>query len=273
MFIREIETFLEEDWGWTEGLIESLGSVRAKAIILANEKGVVAGVEEVKAIFEYLGIEVRVLKEDGSDVAEGEVVMELEGDSAGILKGERVALNILGRMSGIATTTKKCVDMLASSKIKVSCTRKTTPGFRKFEKKAVRIGGGYPHRFGLSDAVLIKDNHLKLMGIEDAVNMAKRLAGPMMKIEVEVESCEECLRAISSGADVIMFDNMNIEEIRKCIEMLKERGLRKKVLLEASGNITPENIHQYAELDLDFVSLGYIIHSSGFLDFSLEIIG
>jgi nicotinate-nucleotide pyrophosphorylase (carboxylating) len=272
MLIREIETFLEEDWGWTEGLIESLSGVRTKAVILVNEKGVVAGVEEAKAIFEYLGVDVRVLKEDGSDVAKGDVVIELEGDSAGILKGERVALNILGRMSGIATTTKKCVDMLASSKIKVSCTRKTTPGFRKFEKKAVRIGGGYPHRFSLSDAVLIKDNHLKLMNIEDAVNIAKRVAGPMMKVEVEVESCEECLRAVNAGADVIMFDNMNIEEIRRCIDMLKQKGLRGKVLLEASGNLTPENIRQYAELDLDFVSVGYIIHSSGFLDFSLEII-
>ncbi|MHC1624509.1 MAG: carboxylating nicotinate-nucleotide diphosphorylase [Methermicoccaceae archaeon] len=272
MMVGEIERFLEEDVGWTEELLNIVeGEATAKVIF--REAGVLAGATEAKSLFEYLGLNVTHLQQEGKWVKKDDAVLEVTGDAAMILKGERVALNLIGRMSGIATYTRRCVEKLESmnSHTKVACTRKTTPGFRKFEKKAVVLGGGDTHRFNQSDAVIVKDNHIKLLGIDEAVRKARKVAGFMRKVEVEVENLEECAVAAREGVDVLMFDNMSPHAIERCKDYLDSEGLLNGILLEASGGITYENLGEYANLGLDFVSMGSIVHSAPFLDVSLEI--
>jgi len=200
-------------------------------------------------------------------------VMELSGSARAILSAERTVLNIMMRMSGIATETSKLVEATkkVNSKIRIACTRKTTPGFRYFEKKAVALGGGDTHRFRLDDMILIKDNHLSIIGgVREAVKQARLKTSFSKKIEVEVENPEQALEAALAGADIIMFDNMPPEEAKKTLELLEERGLREKVLIELSGGITPENIEKYSALNVDIISMGYITHSARALDLSLD---
>ena len=248
---------------------------KCRAIILAKKSGIVAGVRIISKFYEKLGIKVKVLKDEGSRVKKGDIILEIIGNARKILMTERVILNLLSHMSGIATVTRDIVEKAkkVNPKIIIAATRKTLPGLRLFEKYAVKIGGGDTHRMSLTDMILIKDNHLKIIGdVEKAIRMAKKLASFTKKIEIEVSSLEDAIKAAKSGADIIMLDNMTPNEVKEVIETLKKLGLRKRVLIEASGGITPENIEEYAKTGVDIISLGYLTHSAPALDISLEVI-
>ncbi|MDH7477636.1 MAG: carboxylating nicotinate-nucleotide diphosphorylase [Candidatus Bathyarchaeota archaeon] len=246
----------------------------AEAEVIAKEVGVAAGIEETKILLESLGVKVEALVDDGEKIREKQVLMKVSGDAKTILSTERTLLNIVSRMSGIATTTRKLLEKIQKKglKTKVACTRKTAPGLLYFDKKAVLVGGGDTHRLHLDDMVLIKDNHIKIIGnIENAVNKAKEKVSFSKKIEVEVTSINDALTAAKVGANIIMFDNFSPKQIEKAIKLLKKEGFFGKVLLEASGGITTENIMEYASTGVDIVSLGEITDSPKALDISLEI--
>ncbi|MDI3475277.1 MAG: hypothetical protein PWQ79_588 [Thermococcaceae archaeon] len=266
--------FIEEDAPFGDITSEAVipEDVKAKAIIIAKGDGVIAGVEEAKALFEHFGVKVSVKKHDGERVKKGDVILQLEGNARKILLVERTALNVMGRMSGIATEVRRLVDKVKAMnpKVRIAGTRKTL--LKPIDKRAILIGGGEPHRFSLSDAILIKDNHLALVPLEEAIKRAKEFSVYKV-VEVEVENLEDALKAARAGADVIMLDNMKPEEIEKVLEALKRERLRDKVKIEVSGGITPENITEYARLDIDVISLGYLTHSVRNFDVSLEVIG
>jgi len=240
------------------------------ASIITKENGVLAGLEEASLIFDYFALEIYSDLNDGDTITSGDMVCNIWGRAGDVLRSERLALNFLCRMSGIATLTARCV--ADAGNVRVACTRKTTPGFRKFEKKAVKLGGGDTHRFNLSDAVMIKDNHIAIMGIEKAIRRAKEEASFTKKIEVEVSDVGDMLSAANAGADIIMFDNMKPEEIRKCIKVLEDEKLRYGKILEASGGIKPDNIRDFASTGVDVISTGSLIHSARWLDMSMKII-
>ncbi len=262
---EKLKEFLREDLAF--GDITPSPDVDVVAEIVCKSSGVVAGIEVVKVLFEILNVRVKEIVRDGQKVKEGEVVAILEGRAKDVLAGERTALNILARMSGIATATREMVEVAG---IRVAATRKTTPGFRIFEKMAVAVGGGDTHRLALGDAVLVKDNHIAVMGIEKAVKAAKR-ASFTKKVEVEVSSAEDAVKAVKCGADIVMFDNMSPQDVAEAVKMLERLGLRDRVVLEASGGITPENARRFASTGVDVISSGYITHSAKPLDFSLRI--
>ncbi len=266
--------FIEEDAPFGDLTSEAVvpEGTKARAVIIAKQEGVIAGVEEAKVLFEHFGVEAEVKKLDGEEVKRGDVIIELKGDARVILLVERTALNVMGRMSGIATEVKKLVERVkaVNPKVRVAGTRKTL--LKPIDKRAIIIGGGEPHRFSLSDAILIKDNHLALVPLEEAIRRAKAFSVYKV-VEVEVESLEGALRAARAGADVVMLDNMTPEEIAETIEALKREGLCERVKIEVSGGITPKNIEEYAELDVDVISLGYLTHSVRNFDVSLEMIG
>jgi nicotinate-nucleotide pyrophosphorylase (carboxylating) len=255
----------------TSSALAPLGRCRAE--IRAKEPGVIAGVEEAAALFSQFGVAARPGISDGEACGPGTLVLALEGDAAGVLLVERTALNILSRMSGIATATRTLVELAGkvSPTVRVAATRKTCPGMRALDKKAVVLGGGEAHRATLSDAVIIKDNHLRLVPLEEAVRRA-RAAVPQGRVEVEVTSGDEAVRAAKAGAQVIMFDNMDPGTIREAVRELGERGLRSQLLLEASGGIREGNLGEYATLGLDRISVGALTHSARGLDLSLEVV-
>ncbi|MFQ5801215.1 MAG: carboxylating nicotinate-nucleotide diphosphorylase, partial [Candidatus Hydrothermarchaeales archaeon] len=230
----------------------------------------IAGLEEVGALLEHFNLGYGVLKRDGEGIKKGETVIEIRGDAGKILGVERLVLNILSRMSGIATLTHVFATACAPYGVKVLGTRKTTPGFRQFEKKAIALGGGLPHREGLYDEILIKDNHLALVGIENAVKKAKK-KNPGKKIEVEVSSLDDATKAIEAEADIIMLDNLTAKEAKDVIDALKERGMREKVAIELSGGIDEKNIDKYATVGADYISLGCLTTNSRWLDFSTKV--
>lgn len=270
MDVSEIELFLREDIGDFDLFHELLPDTVARANIIAKEDGVIAGLEEAVQILSYCGISASRRRDDGDTIAEGDVVLELGGGARAILQAERVALNFLGRMSGIATLTRRCMEIVAGTDVRIAGTRKTTPGFRRFEKKAVAIGGGDPHRFCLSDAVMIKDNHIKIHGMETAYKYAKD-AGFTKTVEIEVGNVEDAVRAAKLGADIVMFDNMDPREITEAISALDRQRFTDYVTLEASGGITLDNLALYAETGVDVISIGALTHSAQWLDFSLEV--
>ena len=265
--------FVEEDAPFGDVTSEAVipEDLEAEAVIIAKQDGVIAGLEEAKALFEHFDVKVGVQKRDGEEVREGDVIIELLGDARAILLVERTALNVMGRMSGIATEVRKLVERVkaVNPKVRVAGTRKTL--LKPIDKRAILIGGGEPHRFSLSDAILIKDNHLALVPLEEAIRRAKTFSIYKV-VEVEVETLEDALKAAKAGADVIMLDNMTPEQIEDVLEALKHEGLREKVKIEVSGGITPENIEEYAGLDIDVISLGALTHSVKNFDVSLEII-
>jgi nicotinate-nucleotide pyrophosphorylase (carboxylating) len=272
MLVKEIESFMEEDLGYDDVSCTIVPDRITEAIIITKENCTVAGIKEAESIFCYLGIKAETTHKDGDTLKEGEIIFRLKGGAVSILRAERLALNFLGHLSGIATLTRTCVNTVRkySETTRVACTRKTTPGIRKFEKLAVAAGGGDTHRFNLSDAVMIKDNHIKLMGIEAAIEAAKKTSFTR-KIEVEVESAEEAVIAVNLGADIVMLDNMKPEAILKTLEILKKKGLRDSVIVEASGGISQENLEAYAKTGVDVISMGSLIHKSRWIDMSLEI--
>ena len=265
--------FLDEDAPFGDVTSEAVipEDLEAEAVIIAKQDGVIAGLEEAKALFEHFGVKVELKVKDGDEVKKGTVVIKLKGNAQKILLVERTALNIMGRMSGIATQTRKLVEKVrvVSPKVRVAGTRKTL--LKPLDKKAILIGNGEPHRFSLSDAILIKDNHLALVPLEEAIKRAKAFSVYKI-VEVEAESLEDALKAAKAGADVIMLDNMTLEQITEVLEALKHEGFRDKVKIEVSGGITEENIQDYAKLDIDVISLGALTHSVKNFDVSLEIL-
>lgn len=269
MLLTELERFIEEDVGYNDVSSAIAPDCKAQAEVVAKEDGVAAGLSEATQIFEYFDVLSTTDLADGSSIRKNDVLFMLDGGARSILRAERLSLNFLGRMSGIATMTHGYVERAGG--VRIACTRKTTPGFRKFEKKAVIAGGGDPHRFNLSDAVLIKDNHIAVLGLEKAVKAAKSIASFTQKIEVEVENVDDAILAAKLGVDIIMFDNMTVDKIKESIDAITKKELRKGIILEASGGITLENIADYAKSGVDVISTGALIHSSGWLDISLEI--
>jgi nicotinate-nucleotide pyrophosphorylase (carboxylating) len=272
----KIKEFLREDLGYGDITSEALIPVdqTARARLFFREPGVASGLMEASIVFELLGCTVEGLAEDGDAVEPGQTLLEVKGPAAALLSGERTALNIVGRMSGIATVTARIVDEVAEASpgARVAATRKTLPGLRDLDKRAVEHGGGDTHRFRLDDCVLIKDNHLELVpSVTDAVLRAREAVSFTKKIEVEVRSLEEAEEAALAGADIIMFDNMAPLEMRRCLAELEERELRKGFIYEASGGITPENAADYAASGVDVISLGALTHSVRSIDVKLEI--
>ncbi len=236
--------------------------------LICKQDGVIAGLEVFKRVFELLdeNTETTFFCKDGDSVKNGEKLGVVRGDIRVLLSGERTALNYLQRMSGIATYTRTIADLLKGSKTKLLDTRKTTPNMRIFEKYAVKVGGGYNHRFNLSDGILLKDNHIGAAGgVKEAVRMAKEYAPFVRKIEVEVENLDMLREALEAGADIIMLDNMSVEDMKEAVRLVAG-----KAETECSGNVTKENVAKLVDIGVDYISSGALTHSSPILDLSLK---
>ena len=243
-------------------------ATRGTVDLIAKENGVVAGLEIYARVFKILDekTEIELHCKDGDEVKKGELMATVTGDIRVLLSGERVALNYLQRMSGIATYTRQVAKLLEGSNVTLLDTRKTTPNCRVFEKYAVRVGGGHNHRYNLSDGVLLKDNHIGAAGsVAKAVRMAKAYAPFVRKIEIEVETLDQVKEAVEAGADIIMLDNMTPEVMKQAVELIDGRAQT-----ECSGNITKENIQKIREIGVDFVSSGALTHSAPILDISMK---
>ena len=236
--------------------------------LICKQDGVIAGLEVFKRVFELLDekTEVTFYCKDGDTVKKGEKIGLVRGDIRVLLSGERTALNYLQRMSGIATYTREIADLLEGTETKLLDTRKTTPNMRIFEKYSVKVGGGYNHRYNLSDGILLKDNHIGAAGgVKEAVKMAKEYAPFVRKIEIEVENLDMLNDALEAGADIIMLDNMSVEDMKKAVELC-----RGKAETECSGNVTRDNVARLVDIGVDYISSGALTHSSPILDLSLK---
>ena len=275
---EKLRQILAEDIGQGDVTAQAIipPNLNVKAIVITKEEGIAAGIEETSILAEYLGLKVKAKVADGEKIRNKQVLMEISGDARTILSAERTMLNLLSRMSGIATITRTLTEKLGKTgvKAKIAATRKSAPGLLYFDKKAVTIGSGDPHRLHLDDMILIKDNHIAIVGSpEEAVKKAKANASFTKKIEVEVTKASDVLKVAQAGADVIMLDNFSIEQVKDAVGLLKKAGFLGKVILEASGGITAENIMDYAMAKVDIISMGEITHSVKALDISLEIAG
>jgi nicotinate-nucleotide pyrophosphorylase (carboxylating) len=270
-----IDLALAEDLGkgdvTTEALIPS--DQQGTGFIVAKKEGILAGTEAATQIFHRVDpeLKVEILLKDGTRVKPGSKVAKVSGSIASILKAERMALNFLQRLSGIASETNRYVESVEGLPVRIMDTRKTIPGWRSLEKYAVRVGGGGNHRMNLSDGILIKDNHLVALrsqglNIKEIIARAGQNAPQRLKIEVEVGTVSEALEAVEAGADIVMLDNMNLEDMRKAVESIHGRAL-----IEASGGITLDNVRAVAETGVDFISIGALTHSARALDISLEL--
>jgi nicotinate-nucleotide pyrophosphorylase (carboxylating) len=271
---KKVYEMHEDDLGTgditTEAIIKPM---RIKAIIKAKDDGILAGVFEARSILEKLGIKVKELKKERDEIKKGDAILEIEGDAKDIMKVERIALNFLTRMSGIATITNK---MIKSTKTKLAATRKTCFSFS--DKRAVKVGGGYTHRLGLFDMYLIKENHIDIVrrelkcsrveAIKECLRRIKKRNKDGKKVEIEVQNVEEALAAAEEKPDIIMLDWVKVPDVKNVVKLLKKSG----ICLEASGGITPENIKEFGESGVDFVSSGYITFSCKGLDMSLEVV-
>jgi nicotinate-nucleotide pyrophosphorylase (carboxylating) len=273
--VREfLVRFLEEDIG--QGDITSLSIIpenleASGEIVCKSPNSIACGLEEAALVFEICGCRAKANVEDGKKVNKGKVVMQINGNAQAILRAERTALNLIMRMSGIATETYKLAKLTKS--VKILATRKTAPGLRYFDKKAVIAGGGGAHRMRLDDMVLIKDNHLAIGGSpEECIRKARARVGRAIKVECEARNTAEALDAVRAGADIVMLDNFTPLAAAKTIRMLSKQGLRRKCKIEISGGVNECNIRRYARSKPDFISLGYITHSPKAVDFSLELV-
>lgn len=266
---------LAEDVGWGDITTEALVpcELNARASLVIKGHGVLAGIGVVSMVFEQVdaALDFKALAYDGQNVRPGDLVATVEGMAGSILKAERVALNFMQRLSGIASETRRYVDAVESLTARILDTRKTTPGLRFLEKYAVEMGGGCNHRMHLGDGVLIKDNHLSIchslgMGLKEIVAQARQNAPSSSRVEVEVITAEEAVEAVGAGADIVLLDNMNVEEIRRAVWMVGGHAQ-----LEASGGITLDNVRAVAETGVDFISVGALTHSPMALDVSLNI--
>ena len=239
------------------------------AYYVAKDTGILCGIEIAKRVFELVGndVDFNILINDGSEVKKGDIIARMYGSTKTLLKGERTALNILQHMSGIATATNKCVKLVEGTNAHITDTRKTLPGLRRLQKYAVTVGGGKNHRYNLSDGAMLKDNHIDAYGgITSAVSALREKIGHMVKIEVEVRTLDELKEALAAGADIIMLDNMPCDMMKEAVEITSG-----EVPLEASGNVTIENIRQVAETGVDIISLGALTHSVKCFDISMRI--
>lgn len=261
---------LEEDIGQgdiTTNLIIP-EDTHVKGSFVSKEAGIICGIDVIKSVFKKMdnSIVLTPLKKDGDKVLPGDIIAKISGPAKGILTGERVALNFLQRLSGIATKTSEYVKLIEGTGAKIVDTRKTTPGLRVLEKYAVRMGGGTNHRFNLSDGILIKDNHIKAAGsITNAVTIAKKNAPHTIKIEVETETLEQVKEALNAGADIIMLDNMNIETMKKAVGIINGSAL-----IEASGNMDEKDLRLIADIGVNLISIGALTHTAKALDISLR---
>jgi nicotinate-nucleotide pyrophosphorylase (carboxylating) len=251
----------------TDAIVPEDASV--EAVIAARQPGVVAGLDAALLAFELIDPALRIERicADGARISRGDVVARIAGRARGVLGAERTALNLLSRMSGVATATRALADAIAGYRAKIVCTRKTTPGLRALEKHAVRLGGGANHRFGLDDAMLIKDNHIALAGgVRSALERARLHAGHLVKIELEVDTLDQLVEALEVGVDAVLLDNMSPETMRRAVKMVDGRAVT-----EASGRITPETAPAVAASGVDLISCGWITHSAPILDLGLDI--
>jgi nicotinate-nucleotide pyrophosphorylase (carboxylating) len=270
-----IDQALAEDLGQGDVTTEALipKAQQGRASIVAKARGILAGVEVAKQVFLKADPELKlaILIEDGAEVKPGDIVTKIEGRVASILKAERIALNFLQRLSGIASETGHYVQAVKGLPVQITDTRKTTPGLRTLEKYAVRVGGGKNHRMHLGDGILIKDNHLAALrrqglSIKEIVTKARQKTSPKLKIEVEVKTSQEAVEAAEAGADIIMLDNMGLEDMRQAVQLIRGRAL-----IEASGGITLDRVRAVAETGVDLISIGALTHSAKALDISLEL--
>ncbi|MBP8593729.1 MAG: carboxylating nicotinate-nucleotide diphosphorylase [Ruminococcus sp.] len=266
-----ITTALMEDINYIDAAADNLipADHKSSAYYVAKDDGVVCGIEIAKRVFELAGtgVEFKILLSDGTKVKKGDIIAEMEGSTLTLLKGERTALNILQHMSGIATATNKCVELVKGTNASVTDTRKTLPGLRALQKYAVTVGGGKNHRFNLSDAAMLKDNHIDAYGgITAAVAALREHIGHTVKIEVEVRTLEELREALDNKVEIVMLDNMSCQEMAEAVKITAGRAL-----LEASGNVTAENIRAVAETGVDIISLGALTHSVKCFDVSMKI--
>lgn len=274
-----LSDFLHEDIGSGDITTNNLASrnlnVRAEIIAKSYDEIVAAGIKEATIIFDMCNCNVRSLVKEGSSVKRGQAIMEIEGQAKNILKGERTALNLLMRMSGIATETKKLISAVrdTGSRTKISSTRKTCPGLRIFDKRAVMIGGGIMHRQRLDDMVLIKNNHVCIEGsVSCCIRELKNKCGSKVKIECEVTNMHDLIVAIREGADTVMLDNFQPKDAKDAIDMITRMGIRKNSNIEISGGISLSNIKDYAIAKPDTISVGYLTHSAKAVDYSLKIV-
>ena len=273
---RKLEQFLDEDVGNGDITTDSLVDPTTRSIghVICKERATVSGLAESIILLKLVGCEGKPKVRDGQEVPPGTVVLEVSGRGIDLLKVERTLLNLLCHMSGVATATAELVSIIKTNggSARIACTRKTLPGLRYFEKKAVELGGGDTHRLRLDDAVLIKDNHLELAGsITETVRRAKAKVSFTKKIEVEATNPDQAVEAGLAGADIVLLDNMTPQEVKKSVSLLEAKELRDHILVEVSGGITRENLASYAKASVDVISAGSITNSAEAIDMSLEL--
>jgi nicotinate-nucleotide pyrophosphorylase (carboxylating) len=273
---EKLRQILSEDIGQSDVTSAAIvpSDLTVRGVVVAKETGIVSGIEEIMTLAAMLELKIKSEVAEGEEIKKGQIIMKISGNAQNILSVERTMLNLLSRMSGIATATKRLTEKLkkVKSKAKIAATRKTAPGLGYFDKKAVLIGGGDPHRLHLDDMILVKDNHVAIAGsVENAVRKAKEAVSFSKKIEVEVMSITDVVKAAEAGADIVMLDNFSPKEVKEAIKALKKAGFFKKVLLEVSGGITEENLLKYASTRVDIISMGSLTHSVKALDINLEI--
>ena len=266
-----IYTALDEDINYIDVTTDNLicEEDNSEAVLVAKDSGVVCGINIAARVFDLVGgnVESEILANDGAYVHTGDIIAKFRGSTRTLLKGERTALNILQHMSGVATATNKCVQLVQGTKARITDTRKTLPGLRRLQKYAVTVGGGRNHRYNLSDGAMLKDNHIDAYGsITAAVTKLRERMGHMVKVEVEVRNFEELQEALDCGCEIIMLDNMSLSDMKMAVSVTGG-----KALLEASGNITQENIREVAETGVDIISLGALTHSVKCFDISMKI--
>jgi nicotinate-nucleotide pyrophosphorylase (carboxylating) len=272
--IQYLLRFIKEDSPFGDVTSDAIiPDCTCRAVIRAEQEGVIAGIDEAVALFRHFGIVAEPGKQDGETVIPHDIILSLAGNARAILLTERTALNLIGRMSGIATQTRKFADVVSAvnSRCRIASTRKTCPGLRALDKKAVQLGGGDPHRMSLSDGILIKDNHLMLVPLTDAVRAA-RAASAYRKIEVEIETPADALTAAKEGADIILLDNMTPCKVQESLAGLKNAGLRDRVIIELSGGIDETTLPEYALLDVDIISMGALTHTVKNFSVTLDVL-
>lgn len=269
-----IKYMLDEDEGFgdvTSNAVVEEGKI-VNAYIISKDEGILAGINIIRDLFEEYGVKVKFWLTEASKISKGDLLLAIEGDARTVLLLERTALNLLMRMSGVATAANHYVNLVDNSSVRVAGTRKTSPAIGKFDKYALKVGGADTHRFSLDDMVLIKDNHIAACGTPlETLLKAKKNTSFSKKIEIEVETLDDAVDCVENGADIVMLDNMNASQVKEVLDKLNELNIRQNSLIEVSGGITGDNISDYAGLGVDIISIGALTHSSRSLNFSLKI--
>lgn len=269
-----IKYMLDEDEGFgdvTSNAVVEEGKI-VNAYIISKDEGILAGINIIRDLFEEYGVKVKFWLTEASKISKGDLLLAIEGDARTILLLERTALNLIMRMSGVATAANHYVNLVDNSSVRVAGTRKTSPAIGKFDKYALKVGGADTHRFSLDDMVLIKDNHIAACGTPlETLLKAKENTSFSKKIEIEVETLDDAVDCVQNGADIVMLDNMNASQVKEVLDKLNELNIRQNSLIEVSGGITEDNILDYAGLGVDIISIGALTHSSRSLNFSLKI--